>query len=134
MVRTSRPLVERMTLIWHDWFATSNETVGSQKLMLEQNELFRQIGLGSFQGLTMRVTINPAMLLYLNGLNSIKGSPNENYGREMMELFTLGHGSRLHRDRRARAGAGSHRLDRELEERRGLGRLPLQGREPRRRR
>ena len=41
----------------------------------------------------MRVTINPAMLLYLNGLNSIKGSPNENYGREMMELFTLGHGS-----------------------------------------
>ena len=92
MVRTSRPLVERMALIWHDWFATSNETVGSQKLMLEQNELFRQIGLGSFLGLTMRVTINPAMLLYLNGLNSIKGSPNENYGREMMELFTLGVG------------------------------------------
>jgi uncharacterized protein (DUF1800 family) len=90
MVRTSRPLVERMALIWHDWFATSNETVGSQKLMLQQNELFRQIGLGSFLGLTMRVTINPAMLLYLNGLNSIKGSPNENYGREMMELFTLG--------------------------------------------
>jgi uncharacterized protein (DUF1800 family) len=93
MVRTSRPLVEKMTLIWHDWFATSNVTVGSQKLMLQQNELFRRIGLGSFQGLAMRVTINPAMLLYLNGLNSIKGSPNENYGREMMELFTLGHGS-----------------------------------------
>jgi uncharacterized protein (DUF1800 family) len=93
MVRTSRPLVERMTLVWHDWFATSNETVGSQKLMLEQNELFRSIGLGSFAGLTMRVTINPAMLLYLNGLNSVKGAPNENYAREMMELFTLGHGS-----------------------------------------
>ena len=93
MVRTSRPLVEKMTLIWHNWFATSNVTVGSQKLMLQQNELFRQIGLGSFQGLALRVTVNPAMLLYLNGLNSIKGSPNENYGREMMELFTLGHGS-----------------------------------------
>jgi uncharacterized protein (DUF1800 family) len=93
MVRTSRPLVERMTLVWHDWFATSNETVGSQKLMLQQNELFRQIGLGSFKGLAMRVTINPAMLLYLNGLNSVKGSPNENYAREMMELFTLGAGS-----------------------------------------
>ena len=93
MVRTSRPLVERMALIWHDWFATSNITVGSQKLMLEQNDLLRRIGLGSFKGLTMRVTINPAMLLYLSGLNSIKGSPNENYGREMMELFTLGHGS-----------------------------------------
>ncbi len=93
MVRTSNPLVERMALIWHDWFATSNETVGSQKLMLQQNELFRQIGLGSFKGLAMRVTINPAMLVYLNGLNSIKGSPNENYAREMMELFTLGVGN-----------------------------------------
>src|SRR5205814_3627450 len=72
MVRTSRPLVERMALVWHDWFATSNETVGSQKLMLQQNELFRSIGLGSFAGLAMRVTINPAMLLYLNGLNSVK--------------------------------------------------------------
>jgi hypothetical protein len=93
MVRTSRPLVERMTLLWHDWFATSNETVGSQKLMLQQNELFRQIGLGSFKGLAMRVTMNPAMLLYLNGLNSMKGSPNENFARELMELFTLGAGS-----------------------------------------
>src|SRR5581483_5411247 len=90
MVRTSQPLVERMTLVWHDWFATSNETVGSQRIMLQQNELFREIGLGSFEGLAMRVTINPAMLLYLNGLNSIKGAPNENYARELMELFTLG--------------------------------------------
>jgi uncharacterized protein (DUF1800 family) len=90
MVRTSRPLVERMALVWHDWFATSNETVGSQRLMLQQNELFRQTGLGSFEGLAMRVTINPAMLVYLNGLNSMKGAPNENYAREMMELFTLG--------------------------------------------
>src|SRR5581483_4444505 len=93
MVRTTRPLVERMALVWHDWFATSNETVGSQKLMLQQNELFRQIGLGSFKGLAMRVTVNPAMLLYLNGLNSAKGAPNENYARELMELFTLGAGS-----------------------------------------
>jgi uncharacterized protein (DUF1800 family) len=90
MVRTSQPLVERMTLVWHDWFATSNETVGNQRIMLQQNELFREIGLGSFEGLAMRVTINPAMLLYLNGLNSVKGSPNENYARELMELFTLG--------------------------------------------
>ena len=93
MVRTSRPLVEKMTLVWHDWFATSNETVGDQKLMLAQNELFRRRGLGSFKGLAMRVTIDPAMLLYLDGLNSIKGSPNENYAREMMEIFTLGAGN-----------------------------------------
>jgi uncharacterized protein (DUF1800 family) len=90
MVRTSRPLVERMTLVWHDWFATSNEGVGNQRIMLQQNDLFREIGLGSFKGLAMRVTMNPAMLLYLNGLNSIKGAPNENYARELMELFTLG--------------------------------------------
>jgi uncharacterized protein (DUF1800 family) len=93
MVRTSRPLVERMTLIWHDWFATSNLTVGNQKLMLAQNQLFRSGALGSFTGLAMRVTIDPAMLLYLSGLNSIKGSPNENYAREMMEIFTLGAGN-----------------------------------------
>lgn len=90
MVRTSRPLVERMTLVWHDWFATSNETVGDQRIMLQQNELFRTLGLGSFVGLAMRVTINPAMLLYLNGLNSLKGAPNQNYARELMELFTAG--------------------------------------------
>ena len=93
MVRTSRPLTERMTLVWHDWFATSNETVGSQRLMIRQNNMFRRSGLGSFPGLVTRVTENPAMLLYLNGLESEKGAPNENYARELMELFTLGHGS-----------------------------------------
>jgi len=93
MIRTSRPLVERMALIWHDWFATSNDGVGSQRLMLKQNDLFRQKGLGSFHDLLVDVTADPAMLLWLNGGDNSKDSPNENYGREMMELFTLGHGS-----------------------------------------
>jgi uncharacterized protein (DUF1800 family) len=93
MIRTSRPLVERMALIWHDWFATSNDGVGSQRLMLKQNDLFRQKGLGSFDDLLLDVTADPAMLLWLNGGDNSKDSPNENYGREMMELFTLGHGS-----------------------------------------
>ena len=93
MVRTSTPLRERMTLVWHDWFATSNEMVGSQRLMIQQNELLRSIGLGSFKGLAMRMTINPAMLIYLNGLNSSKEHPNENYARELMELFTMGAGA-----------------------------------------
>lgn len=92
MVRTSRPLVERMTLVWHDWFATSNAGVGSQRLMLNQNDLFRLHGLGSFHDLLEKVTSNPAMLLWLNGSGSTKDAPNENYGREMMELFTLGSG------------------------------------------
>src|SRR5579863_2523166 len=65
MVRTSRPLVERMTLIWHSWFATSNEGVGSQRLMLKQNQLFRQNALGSFAVLLEDVTRDPAMLLWL---------------------------------------------------------------------
>ena len=51
MVRTSRPLVERMTLIWHSWFATSNQGVGSQRFMLQQNDLFRAHALGSFDRL-----------------------------------------------------------------------------------
>ena len=93
MVRTSRPLTERMTLVWHDWFATSNEGVGSQRLMIRQNNMFRRAGLGAFPDLVTRVTENPAMLLYLNGLESEKGAPNENYARELMELFTLGAGS-----------------------------------------
>jgi uncharacterized protein (DUF1800 family) len=92
MVRTSRPLVERMTLVWHDWFATSDDGVGSQKLMLKQNQLFRDHGLGSFAELTLSVTRDPAMLLWLNGNDNSKWSPNENYARELMELFTLGAG------------------------------------------
>jgi uncharacterized protein (DUF1800 family) len=90
MVRTSRPLVERMTLVWHDWFATSNEGVDSQRLMLRQNTLFRRHGLGSFEHLLLSVTKDPAMLLWLNGTENERDAPNENYGREMMELFTLG--------------------------------------------
>jgi len=92
MVRTSRPLVERMALVWHDWFATSNQGVDSQRLMLNQNQLFRSRGLGSFHELLVDVTKDPAMLLWLNGSDNSKWSPNENYAREMMELFTLGAG------------------------------------------
>jgi uncharacterized protein (DUF1800 family) len=92
MVRTNRPLVERMTLVWHDWFATSNGGVGSQKLMLGQNELFRSHALGSFSELLLDVTKDPAMLLWLSGSNSTRWAPNENYARELMELFTLGAG------------------------------------------
>jgi uncharacterized protein (DUF1800 family) len=92
MVRTNRPLVERMTLVWHDWFATSNAQVGSQRLMLVQNALFRRLSLGSFAELLVNVTRDPAMLLFLSGTQNTKDSPNENYGREVMELFTLGAG------------------------------------------
>src|SRR6266403_276554 len=105
MVRTSRPLVERMTLVWHDWFATSNSGVGSQKLMLSQNRLLRGHALGSFERLLLDVTRDPAMLLWLNGTDNSKDAPNENYAREMMELLTLGadRGAYTERDVREQA-------------------------------
>jgi uncharacterized protein (DUF1800 family) len=94
MVRSNNPLQERMALIWHDWFATSDDGVGSQKLMLQQNQLFRRQGLGSFRSLLLGVTKDPAMLVWLSGNENTEESPNENYGRELMELFTLGAGAR----------------------------------------
>ena len=133
MVRTSRPLVERMALTWHDWFATSNEGVGSQRLMLNQNELFRSRGLGSFHDLLLAVTQDPAMLLWLNGAQNSKTAPNENYGREMMELFTLGAEPRLHRGRRPPERPRADRVHEQLEAERRQRRLPLRAEPPRRR-
>jgi hypothetical protein len=90
MVRTNQPLVERMTFIWHDWFATSNDQVGDQQLMLDQNATLRANALGTFAELFQAVTVDPAMLVFLNGVENSVWDPNENYGREMMELFSLG--------------------------------------------
>jgi uncharacterized protein (DUF1800 family) len=131
MLRTNRPLTERMTLVWHDWFATSNDGVGSQRLMLYQNETLRRFALGSFRDLLVRVTRDPAMLLWLSGSENSKDSPNENYARELMELFTLG-ADRGYTERdvreQARAltgfrndwddgvGPNNFRLDRELQD------------------
>jgi uncharacterized protein (DUF1800 family) len=90
MVRSNRPLVERMTLVWHDWFATSNDGVAAQRLMIHQNQMFRKHALGTFSELLIRVTRDPAMLLWLSGSENTKDAPNENFARELMELFTLG--------------------------------------------
>jgi len=90
MVRTNQPLVERMALVWHDWFATSDDGVGDQSLMLAQNALFRRSAFGSFEQLVLDVTSDPAMIRWLNQDENSKRHPNENYARELMELFTLG--------------------------------------------
>lgn len=90
MVRANAPLLERMTLIWHSWFATSNLGVASQQLMLQQNDFLRTNALGSFKDMLIGITKDPAMLLWLNGNQNVKSRPNENYARELMELFTLG--------------------------------------------
>jgi uncharacterized protein (DUF1800 family) len=89
MVRSNQQLIERMTLIWHSWFATSLEA-STQRLMLRQNWMMRRRALGNFHDLFEQVTIDPAMLMWLSGSSNNKYSPNENYGREMMELFSLG--------------------------------------------
>ncbi len=91
MVRSDQQLVERMTLVWHSWFATSVDGA-TAALMLRQNRMMRAHALGNFHRLLMEVTRDPAMLLWLSGSSNTKYSPNENYGREMMELFTLGAG------------------------------------------
>ena len=96
MIRSDQQLMERMTFICHDWFANSNEKVDSQELMLEQNGLFREMAFGSFHDLFLAVTANPAMLIFLDGIynsfnpDSETDEVNENYAREMMELFSLG--------------------------------------------
>ena len=89
MVRTQRPLVEKMTLFWHDHFATRDQ---DRPLMLRQNKMLRGRALGPFPALLKAVTTDPAMQLFLSLADSDKDAPNENYARELMELFTLGRG------------------------------------------
>jgi uncharacterized protein (DUF1800 family) len=89
MVRTRRPLVEKMTLFWHDHFATTDQDT---PLMLRQNRTLRKHALGSFRTLLRAITKDEAMQHFLSLINSNKWHPNENYARELMELFTLGRG------------------------------------------
>ena len=98
MVHSQRPLVEKMAFFWHGHFASSVGKVGNAFLMFQQNQLFREFGLGGFGGLLQRVARDPAMLLYLDGASNKKGHPNENFAREVMELFTTGLGHYDERD------------------------------------
>ena len=90
IMKTDTPLQERMALFWHDHFATGGSKVNHPR-MADQIQLFRRMGLGSFRDLLLATGRGAAMLLWLDGNNAKKGSPNENYAREIMELFTLGH-------------------------------------------
>ena len=93
MLITDQPLVERMTLFWHNHFTSSLEKVKYLSLMLRQrNELFRREALGNFGRLLKSVARDPAMLIYLDGARSVARQPNENFARELLELFTLGEG------------------------------------------
>lgn len=98
MFTTRSPLTERMTLFWHNHFVSSQRKVKSPQLMYRQNLLLRRYALGDFGALLHAVARDPAMLIYLDSASNRKGQPNENFAREVMELFTLGEGHYGERD------------------------------------
>lgn len=105
MLSTTRPLQEKMTLFWHGHFATAIQKVANPVLMYNQNQLFRVNSMGRFDDLLGAVYKDPAMLIWLDGRRNTAAAPNENYGREVMELFTLGHGNYTEDDVHANARA-----------------------------
>jgi uncharacterized protein (DUF1800 family) len=92
MLNTRRPLEERMTLFWHGHFATSEDKVRDVRKMLLQNATLRRHATGNFRDLLVAVAQDPAMLYFLDAGVNVKGAPNENFAREIMELFTMGVG------------------------------------------
>jgi uncharacterized protein (DUF1800 family) len=95
---TRRPLEEKMTLFWHGHFATSNRKVDNPYFMYTQNVKQRDYGLGNFGDLLMAMSKDPAMIVWLDNQQNRKGKPNENYAREVMELFSLGIGNYSEQD------------------------------------
>lgn len=121
MAKGPRPLQEKMTLFWHGHFATSIEKVKDAYLMWQQNDLFRQQATGNWLKLLTAMGKDPAMLVWLDQGQSRKQHPNENFAREVMELFTLGEGHYTEKDvteaARAFTGWSYDRLDQEFIER-----------------
>lgn len=105
MIFTGHPLRERMTLFWHNHFATSQAKVQNTTLMQRQNDLFRTHALGDFGTLLAAAGKDPALRIWLDATANRKAHPNENFAREVMELFTLGRGRYTERDVREAARA-----------------------------
>ncbi|MBX9582495.1 MAG: DUF1800 domain-containing protein [Gemmataceae bacterium] len=110
MLETGHPLREKLTLFWHNHFATSYGKVRSTALMREQNLLLRRHALGKFRPFLLDVSRDTAMLVWLDSNRNVKGAPNENFSREVMELFSLGVGNYTEKDvqEAARAFTGWH--------------------------
>ncbi|HJN46790.1 MAG: hypothetical protein CL477_06735 [Acidobacteria bacterium] len=98
MLTTRRPLEEKLTLFWHGHFATGNGKVRDTRMMFRQNEMLRANAAGSFRDLLVGILTDPAMLVYLDNGENRKGHPNENFGRELLELFTIGVGNYSEQD------------------------------------
>jgi uncharacterized protein (DUF1800 family) len=98
MLKTPAPLLEKTTLFWHGHFATSSEKVRSAYLLRLQNETLRKGAFGSFNSLVKAISRDPAMIVWLDLRQSRSKAPNENFARELMELFTLGEGHYTEQD------------------------------------
>ena len=105
MLATDQPLAERMVLFWHNHFTSSFQKVRYPAALFRQNALFRREALGNFATLLKDVARDPAMLIYLDGMRSVARQPNENFARELLELFTLGEGHYSEADIKAAARA-----------------------------
>ena len=93
MINTRRPLEEKLALFWHGLFATGNTKLNQPRTILKQVAMLRQYGLGSFRTLLVELSKNPAMIFWLDNKDSHKDAVNENYGRELLELFSMGVGN-----------------------------------------
>ena len=98
MLHSRTPLREKLTLFWHGHFATSIHKVEDSYLMHRQIETIRRLADGSFRDLVLAIARDPAMLVYLDGESNTKEHPNENFARELMELFTCGIGHYTEKD------------------------------------
>ena len=93
MINTQRPLEEKMALFWHQLFATGNSKIDNPPELLQQITMFRRHGLGSFRNLLVELAQNPAMIFWLDNNGNHRGAINENWGRELLELFSMGVGN-----------------------------------------
>jgi uncharacterized protein (DUF1800 family) len=98
LLNTPDPLLEKMTLFWHGHFATGADKVNDIYAMHQQNETLRRHALGSFPKMVHEISKDPAMLVYLDSTHNRKAHPNENYARELMELFCMGEGNYSEKD------------------------------------
>ena len=114
MVATNRPLQEKLALFWHGHFASGEDKVRDYRKMLGQVTLFQEHAAGNFGTLLSAVARDPAMLVYLDAGQNLKGRPNENFGRELMELFTMGVGHYTEQDLREAARAFTGWRDNDL--------------------
>ena len=92
MINTKRPLQEKMTLFWHGIFCVGNSKCEHGRQIQQQLDMFRELGMGSFPKLLLALSIDPAMVFYLDNCMSHKDAINENFGRELLELFAMGVG------------------------------------------